>query len=717
MSFREAGNGVFFLEPGFTEPEKIAPVSVIIPCYRAATTIARALASVAAQRRRPCEVIVVDDGSDDDTLEILSQLVKEYGPHWLKVFSLKKNRGPATARNYGWERATQPLIAFLDADDAWHPDKLVVQCAFMEKHPEITLCGHRCSTPETLAPRIPLQVRFFECTLIGLLYSNSLKTQSVMLRRGITSRFPEGWRYAEDYNLWLSVVGAGGRAAVLDLALTAMHKPAFGAGGLSAALWCMERGELDSLLAVWRQRQIPFSIFVGAMVWSLLKFIRRLWLTGCRRRTEVKEYCAKILGKFVGKSGDCSGLQPSALCPLSLKTGMPSRPSSLERMQPTILFLVTDDWFFLIHRKALAVAAQEVGFKVLVATAPGPRVAEIEALGFTHFPLKMRRASRNMLREVAGFFDLVKLYKRLRPDIVHQVSIKPIIYGSLAARLAWVPAVVNAVTGLGFVFIAGGRRKKYLKKIIETAYRLAGKHSAIRFLFENPDDRQHFLARKIVKPEKAVLILGSGVAVERFRPKTQDRDSEVLVVLLAARMLWHKGIKEFVEAARILRKKGLRAEFWLAGMPDLSNPAAVPVSRLLFWHRQGDVRWLGFQKDMPALYQQAAIVCLPTRYREGIPVTLLEAAACGKPLVATDMPGCREIVKAGENGFLVKPGAVDELAAALERLLLDARMRQDFGLSGRRLVEKQFSDKKVIDDTFAVYRDLLGDKWPSQKKS
>ena len=169
------------------------------------------------------------------------------------------------------------------------------------------------------------------------------------------------------------------------------------------------------------------------------------------------------------------------------------------------------------------------------------------------------------------------------------------------------------MTGLGFVFIAGGRLKKYLKNIIEMAYRVAGSHAPIRFLFENPDDRDHFLHRKIIPPEKAILILGSGVAVERFQPELQDSVSEPPVVLLAARMLWHKGIREFVEAAKILRSKGLQAEFWLAGMPDMSNPAAVPISRLLFWHRQGSVRCLGLQKDMPALYRRVAIVCLPTR--------------------------------------------------------------------------------------------------------
>ena len=380
-----------------------------------------------------------------------------------------------------------------------------------------------------------------------------------------------------------------------------------------------------------------------------------------------------------------------------------------------ILFLVTDDWFFLMHRKALALAAQAEGFHVLVATAPGSKVKEIENLGFTHYPLKMRRASRNPWREVMSLLDLIKLYRQVQPDIVHQVSIKPILYGSLAARIAGVPAVVNAVTGLGFVFIAGGRIKKILRHLVEGAYRLVGKRRKIRFLFENPDDRRYFLEEKIVAPEQAVLILGSGVDIELFRPRKAKNEvsrsaTSPPVILLAARLLWHKGINEFVAAAQALHKRGVKAEFWLAGMPDTGNPAAVPISRLLYWHRQGDIRWLGFQKDMPALYQKIDIACLPTRYREGIPVTLLEAAACGKPLVATDMPGCREIVRPGKNGFLVAPGDAGELAGALEKLILDQNLCQKFGSYSRKLVQAEFDSKKVIADTFSVYRELLADK-------
>ena len=262
--------------------KETAPVSVVIPCYRAASTIARALNSVAAQSYRPYEVIIVDDASDDETPKVLSLLLKEYGESWLKLFFLESNQGPATARNYGWEQASRPWVAFLDADDTWHGDKLALQLGFMESHPEIGLSGHLCGAPQTLVSGLPTRFRISECYLSGLLYSNYLRTPTVVLRREITLRFPEGRRYGEDYHLWLSFLGAGGRAAFLNLPLAATHKPAFGVSGQSAALWRMEKGELAALFAVWYREQISLAKFVWVAGWSLLKFIRRLLITGLR---------------------------------------------------------------------------------------------------------------------------------------------------------------------------------------------------------------------------------------------------------------------------------------------------------------------------------------------------------------------------------------------------------------------------------------------------
>jgi glycosyltransferase involved in cell wall biosynthesis len=279
---KDEGCWVSCLELELANKRESVPVSVVIPCYRAASTIVRALNSVAAQSQIPYEVIVVDDASDDDTCKILRGLVKEYGESWLKVFFLEKNRGPASARNYGWEQASQPWVAFLDADDTWHVDKLALQLKIMESHPEFALSGHLCGASRTSASGLPPRFRVSECSLSGLLYSNCLRTPTVMLRRDITLRFPEEQRYGEDYHLWLSFLGAGGRAAFLDLPLAATHKPAFGAGGQSAALWSMEKGELKALLAVRSKGYISWSKFVGVVSWSLLKFIRRLLITKFR---------------------------------------------------------------------------------------------------------------------------------------------------------------------------------------------------------------------------------------------------------------------------------------------------------------------------------------------------------------------------------------------------------------------------------------------------
>ncbi len=667
----------------------IAGVSVIIPCFEAAETIERALASVAAQSLRPAEVIVVDDGSRDATLRVLDDLVAAYGENWLRVFRLPVNRGPAAARNFAWSRATQPLLAFLDADDTWHPEKLALQVPFMLARSEYAFCGHRVvENAAGLPAELPKDYEVSEYALRDLAWGNPFRTPGVLLRRGVSQRFCDGQRHGEDFYLWLGLLANGRRAAFIDLPLAVTHKPAFGSGGQSLRLWAMERGELRALGAV--RAELGWGRWSLAVTWSLLKFVRRCLLTAWRR---VPAFGSEAVASVSGRPGG----------------------------KPLIVYLVTDDWFFLLHRRALARAALEAGFRVVVATAPGKRSGEIRADGFEFCPLQLTRSSRNPLRELLAIVDIFRLYRRLRPDIVHQVSIKPILYGSLAARLARVPAVVNAVTGLGFVFISGGRGKRFLRKTVETAYRLVGRRTGIHFLFENPDDRRHFLVRGILPVARTSLILGSGVDTDRFRPlpkkeTARENGADIPVVLLAARLLWHKGIREFVTAARILRERGVPGEFQLAGLPDESNPAAVPVAVLLSWHRQGLIRWLGYCDDMPGLYRRVDIVCLPTTYREGIPVTLLEAAACGKPLVATAMPGCVEIVRPGENGYLVPPGGAAALADSLEKLLRDPELRSRFGASGRRLVKRQFSQERVIDATFSVYRELLGERWPQVGK-
>ncbi len=263
--------------------EENAPVSVVIPCYQAAATIDRAIASVAAQSLKPVEVVVVDDASPDATRDQLCKLVEKYGSDWLKVHLLADNCGPASARNYGWERATQPFVAFLDADDSWHRDKIALQLAFMRQSPEISICGHSCGEVSNLIRKLPKKFQVTNCTLQELLFRNRLQTTStVMLKRDLVMHFPETSRYSEDYYLWLALLQIGYEAVFIDLSLTTRYKPAFGASGLSAELWQMEKGELKALIAAWNRGSVSFWRFGVATACSLLKYARRVLLSSPR---------------------------------------------------------------------------------------------------------------------------------------------------------------------------------------------------------------------------------------------------------------------------------------------------------------------------------------------------------------------------------------------------------------------------------------------------
>ena len=372
-----------------------------------------------------------------------------------------------------------------------------------------------------------------------------------------------------------------------------------------------------------------------------------------------------------------------------------------------IIFLITEDLYFWLHHLPLARAARDAGLEVCVATPPGEFRERIEGEGFSYHPLKLQRGSRNPLREVRALFDILLLYRRYAPDIVHQVSIKSVLYGSVAARLTGVPAVVNAITGLGYIFLPRGGVATLVRAIIERAYALCLTGRRVRVLFENPDDRDLFVGRRIVPPGRAVLIPGCGVDTEEFRPSARPRQERgEPVVLFAARMLWPKGAGDLMDAWRILRERKVPGRLLLVGEPDPGSPASIPRERLIEWGSEEGVDWLGYRSDLPRIIEEADIVCLPSYYREGIPMILLKGASAGKPLVTTDTPGCREIVRDGKNGLLVPPRDPAALADALEKLLRDASLREAFGREGRRMAVARFSTKRVIEQTFAVYEDL-----------
>ena len=369
-----------------------------------------------------------------------------------------------------------------------------------------------------------------------------------------------------------------------------------------------------------------------------------------------------------------------------------------------ILFVVNNPDFFLSHRLAIAQAALASGFEVHVATPEKGNVAAVLGHGFLFHAIPMDRSKGRPWIELRTLWSLYRLYRRLAPALVHHVTIKPVLYGSMAARLAAVPCVVNAIPGLGYVFISRGLKSGFIRVAVKACYRFAFRHPNQKIIFQNEDDIQSFLEAKLVPRQDAVLIRGSGADPKVFHPLPEPAGDPL--ILLASRMLWDKGIREFVEAAALLKGRGLRARFVLVGDVDQGNPASIPQDWLRDTHANGDVEWWGPRTDMPDILNQAHVVCLPS-YREGLPKVLIEAAACGKPLVATDAPGCREIVRNGENGLLVRVRDGHSLAEAVLRLVEEPGLRQRLGRNGREMVEREFTLDGVVNRTLALYRELL----------
>jgi glycosyltransferase involved in cell wall biosynthesis len=374
---------------------------------------------------------------------------------------------------------------------------------------------------------------------------------------------------------------------------------------------------------------------------------------------------------------------------------------------PRLLFVVNHAGFFLSHRLPLALAAREAGYDVHVATPRSKHVPQIEAHALPWHALRLSRSGANPIAEWRSFREICRLYRRVQPRIVHHVTSKPVLYGTIAARLTGVPAVVNAISGMGHAHAAGNLAHRAMRAGIEVGYRVALRHPRMRTIVQNRDHLALFVRQGWIRESDAVLISGSGVDLRRFVPRAGERDGTVRIVL-ASRLLYSKGVADFVAAARLLRDRKVDARCVLVGEPDADNPASIPAAVLRAWHDEGIIEHRGRQEDMPAVFADADIVCLPTYYGEGIPKVLVEAAACGLPIVTTDWPGCREIVEHGQNGLLVPIKDPQALAGALETLVRDPALRIALGRRGRARVEGEFSLDTVIRKTLAVYGDLVG---------
>jgi glycosyltransferase involved in cell wall biosynthesis len=372
--------------------------------------------------------------------------------------------------------------------------------------------------------------------------------------------------------------------------------------------------------------------------------------------------------------------------------------------RPKLLYLVSEDWYFVSHRLPLAIAAKAEGFDVTVVT----RVAEhgilIRDAGLNLIPLAFSRSGLNPFPEARSLIDIRGHYRNVRPELVHNVALKPVIYGSIAARHTHVKGTVNALMGLGWIFSSDSRKARALRPLVRTALRHALTGQGKRVIVQNKDDAELLVAHGLAPADAIRLIRGSGVDPAKY--PTADPSPGIPLVVLPARMLVDKGVVEFMQAAAMLKSEGVVARFALVGQPDAVNPAAIAPELIESFVRAGHVEYWGWREDMPRVLSEASLVCLPS-YREGLPKALLEAAASARAIVATDVPGCREIVRPGENGWLVPPRNAAALAAALKDAIARPDLRAHYGAAGRRLVEREFSLASVIEQTLAVYRELM----------
>lgn len=369
-----------------------------------------------------------------------------------------------------------------------------------------------------------------------------------------------------------------------------------------------------------------------------------------------------------------------------------------------LLFVVNTPEFFLSHRLPLAVAARDVGYEVHIATADGPDVQHIQSLGFVHHVVSFTRSGQNPLYELAALISLVRVFRRVKPALVHLITIKPVLYGGIAARLAGVKSVVSAVSGMGTVFLSDSKFASFRRKMVKHLYRAAFKQEHLVVIFQNPDDRDALLGFNVLKSEQARMIRGSGVRLADYPYVPEPKGTTVVV--MAARLLKDKGVLEFFEAASLLIQRGIPVEMRLIGSPDQGNPVSLTQQALEQLVVRGHVELLGYCNDIADQYAAANIVCLPS-YREGLPKSLIEAAACGRAIVTTDVPGCRDAITPGVTGLLIPVKDPKALADAIEVLIKDPELRKKMGRAGRLLAEDAFAIEKIVEQHMFIYQELL----------
>lgn len=375
-----------------------------------------------------------------------------------------------------------------------------------------------------------------------------------------------------------------------------------------------------------------------------------------------------------------------------------------------LLFVVNEAYFLLSHRSEILQAAADE-FEIHVA-APAdhvwaPKHFDVSALtarGVQFHPIRLSRRGQNPWRELTTLWDLFRLFRGLEPDLVHLLTIKPNLYGGLVARFLGIPAVVFAVTGMGQIYVGRSLFARVRRKATDMVLRLVMAHGNAAVVVQNTADRDQLVQRKIVLADRILVMPGAGVDLEKFREQPELPGTPL--VILPGRLIWEKGVGEFAQAALQLKQEGIAARFALVGDTQPSNPRSVPAAQLEAWQAAGVVEWWGRRDDMDNVMAACHVVCLPSSYGEGVPKVILEAAAAGRPVVATDIGGCREVILENETGLLVPAGSATDLANALKKLVADPASRQAMGRRARRHAEGFFDVRQVVAKTLMLYRKL-----------
>ena len=371
-----------------------------------------------------------------------------------------------------------------------------------------------------------------------------------------------------------------------------------------------------------------------------------------------------------------------------------------------LLILVNDLGYFVSHRLAIALAARQADFTVSVGFGElgNANTSSLAEQGIDTYAMPMRRGGLNPFTELRCLFSIWRLFRRLRPELVHLVTMKPYLYGGIAARLARVGGVVSAVAGLGSVFVRQDYAGRLLRVLLYPLFYFAFRHKNQRVIIQNEHDRDVLMRWGVLKLRHVRLLRGSGVDLSKFTYMNSPPGRPV--VSLAARLLRDKGVLEFAAAARLLRTRAVKARFWLIGEQDPANPASLTEQEFSVLQNEGIVEVLGYRKDIAALYAQSHIVCLPS-YREGLSKALLEAAASGRAVVTTDAPGCRDAMIPNETGLLTPVRNAEKLADVLQWLIEHPKERAAMGRAGRALAEREFAIEKIVDQHLRIYRELL----------